>query len=195
MSEVAVNPTSMARVFWKPVLYRAVIAIAYSLLGIFWAKNPPSVLVAIATAVLFLLCALFVWPVTRLAGLPERMRTGLTAAALGWIVAGVLLFIFREPAAMASIIALGLALGGIGELVAGWGRKELGRPAADMVISGALGIIGAVVLVLVSVALGSNLDPHGIFGTAAMIVVCIGVHQVLAAIGYRRDVNKSAEQS
>lgn len=177
------------------MLYRAVIAIAYSLVGIFWVKNPPSMLVAIATAVLFLLTALFVWPITRLTALPERMRTGLTAAALGWIVAGVLLFVFREPAAMASIAALGLALGGIGELVAGWGHKELGRPAMDMVISGGLGVIGAVILVLVAVGLGNDLDPHGVFGTAAMIVVCIGVHQILAGIGYRRDVTKSAAQS
>jgi cation transport ATPase len=176
-------------------VYRAVLAIAFSMLGIFWAKNPPAALVAISTAVLFLLTALFVWPLTRLTGLPERMRTGFTAAALGWILAGILLFIFREPEALAGITAFGLALGGIGVVVAGYGHKDLGRPAVDMLISGGLGIIGAVIMVLVILGVNSGLDPHGVFGTAAMIVVVIGVHQILAGLSYRRDAKKDSSRS
>jgi hypothetical protein len=195
VSAEAVTPESVARVLWKPAVYRAVVTIAYAMIGIFWVKNPPGLLVAIATALLFLVTAMFVWPVTRLTALPERLRTGLTAAALGWVVAGILLFFFREPAALAGITAFGLALGGIGELVAGWGQKSLGRPAKDMVISGGLGVLGAVVMILVALGIGSGLDVHGVFGTAAMIVVVIGVHQILAGIGYHRDAAKSAAQS
>lgn len=195
VSAEAVNPTSVARVFWKPTLYRSVIAIVFALLGIFWVQDPPETLVALSTAGMFLLTALLMWPVTRLTALPERLRTGITAAALGWAVAGILLCFLRDPLVLGVVTAFGLVLGGIGELVAGWGHRELGRPAIDEVISGGLALLGAVILVLVCVGIGDDLDAHGVFGTSAMIIVVLGVHQLLAAIGYRRDASKTTERS
>jgi hypothetical protein len=64
-----------------------------------------------------------------------------------------------------------------------------------MLISGGLGIIGAVIMVLVILGVNSGLDPHGVFGTAAMIVVVIGVHQILAGLSYRRDAKKDSSRS
>lgn len=190
----SVPATDLARVLVKPTLYRGVLAVVYALFGIFWEQNPPASLLGVSSALLFLLSALFTWPLTRLTGLPSALRNALTGAALGWVVAGVIALFFREPAPLAFTLAFGLALGGICELVGGLGSRSLGRPARDMVISGGVGVLGAVILVALTLGVGDGLDVHGVYGTAAMIVVVLGVHLLLAGLGYRRDARSTAER-
>lgn len=181
------SAADLVRVMAKPTLYRGVLCVLYALVGIFWVQDTPAGVLGVATALLFLLSALFLWPLTRLTGLPAGLRNGLTGAALGWLVAGVMSFFFREAATLALVLAFGLALGGACELWAGLRSRSLGRPALDSIISGGVGVLGAIILVAVTVGIGDGLDVHGVYGTAAMIVVVLGVHLVLAGLGYRRD--------
>lgn len=187
----SVSATDLARVLWKPTLYRGVVAILFALIGIFWVENTPVALLAMCLALLFLVTALFMWPVTRLGGLPDSLRTGLTGAALGWVVAGLIALFFRDAAALAFIGAFGLILGGGCELVVGLKHRSLGRPARDFSLSGGIGVLGGIVLVLVAIGMGADIDAHGIFGTSAMIVVLLGVHLVLAGLSYRMDARKA----
>lgn len=187
----SVTPTDLARVLWKPTIYRGAVAILFALLGIFWVTNTPAAVLAVALGLLFLLWALIMWPVTRLTGLPQTLRTGITSAALAWAVAGVMALFVREPAAAAFIGAFGLILGGGSELVAGIKERALGRPARDFSLTGGIGVLGGIILVLVAVGMGSGIDAHGIFGTIAMIVVLMGVHLIIAGLSYRSDSRKA----
>lgn len=182
-----VSADDLARVLYKPTLYRGVLALVFAAVGIFAVKNPSPVLLSAALGLLWLLTALFMWPVTRLGGLPSVLRTGWTGAVLAWAVAGILAFFVREPAALAAMGALGLGLGGVCEAVAGARTRGIGRPTKDAVISGGVGILGAVILVAVAAGMGTRVDVHGVFGTLAMIVAVLGVHLVLAGLGYRHD--------
>ncbi|RKW70046.1 hypothetical protein [Galactobacter caseinivorans] len=191
MSSTSVTSIDLARVLWKPTIYRGTVAILFSLLGIFWVSHTPAVVLAVALGLLFLLWALIMWPVTRLTGLPQTLRTGITAAALAWLVAGVMALFVREPAAAAFIGAFGLILGGGSELVAGVKERSLGRPARDFSLTGGISALGGVVLVLVAIGMGEKIDAHGIFGTCAMIVVLLGVHLLIAGLSYRSDSRKA----
>lgn len=191
MPSLSVTSTDLARVLWKPTIYRGTVAIVFSLVGIFWVANTPAAVLAVALGLLFLLWALIMWPVTRLSALPSALRTGITSAALAWLIAGVMALFMREPAAIAFVGAFGLILGGGSELVAGLKGRELGRPARDFTLSGGISALGGIILVLVAVGMGQRIDAHGIFGTSAMIVVVMGVHLIIAGLSYRSEARRA----
>ncbi|MDR2256354.1 MAG: hypothetical protein LBE25_10205 [Arthrobacter sp.] len=193
MSTHTVSATDLARVLAKPTLYRGVAAIVFALVGIFYVQGTPAVALSLSLGIWLLLTALFMWPVARLAGLPSAMRTGVTGSVLAWAVAGVAALLVREPAALAAMGAFGLGLGGLCELIPGIKHRAIGRPLRDMVISGGIGVLGAIVLVWLAVGLGNRIDIHSIFGTLAMIVALLGAHLIIAGLGYRHDARAAED--
>lgn len=194
VSTHTVSATDLARVLAKPTLYRGVVALLFALLGIFYVKGTSVTVLALALAAWLLLTALFMWPLARLAGLPSAIRTGITGAVLAWAVGGAVALFLRDPLALAVMGAFGLGLGGLCELVPGIMTRSIGRPTRDMVISGGVGVLGAVILIAVAVGAGAKLDAHQVYGTLAMIVALLGVHLVIAGLGYRHDA-RAAEGS
>ena len=184
-----VSATDLARVLWKPTLYRGIVAILFALIGIFFGAQATPLGLAAALAAWLLLSALFMWPVTRLAGLPPVVRTGITSATLVWAVAGVGAAILRDPVALAVMAILALAIGGVSELIPGLRERAYGRPMKDMVISGGVSLLGAAILAAVVIGMSNakGVDVHGVYGTLSMIVALLGVHLVIAGLGYRHD--------
>lgn len=191
VSSHTVSSTDLARVLAKPTLYRGVVAILFALVGIFYVQGTPAVALSLSLGLWMLLTALFMWPVARLAGLPSAMRTGVTGAVLAWAVAGVAALFLRDPAGLAVMGAFGLGLGGLCELIPGIKHRVIGRPTRDMIISGGIGVLGAIILVWVALGMGNKIDIHSIFGTLAMIVALLGAHLIIAGLGYRHDAREA----
>lgn len=184
------TPSDLTRLFWKPFLYRGIVAAVVALLGVGWIVQPGPTFVAIVLGLWLLLTGVLIWPVTRLGGLPAGLRTGLTSAALAWVVAGAILLFQREPEALAFIAAFGLGVGGASELVAGLQARALGRGARDLVISGGVGVIGAVIL-----AIAHDTDAHGVMGIAGMIAAVFAVLHIIGGLGYRHDAKAEAQEN
>lgn len=173
------------RVLAKPMLYRGIVSALFALVGVFFNTTPTVGAISAAFAILFLTSALFYWPIMRLALAPSY-RTAITSAVLAWAIAGVLAIIMRDPAGMAIAVAFGYTIGGASELYGGLKTRETGRPSKDTTFSGALGVIGGIIMIFMTTS-----DPHGIFGMASMITAVIAAHHLIASIGYMQDQRRA----
>lgn len=173
------------RVLAKPMLYRGIVSALFALVGVFFNTTPSVGAISAAFAILFLTSALFYWPIMRLA-LASSYRTAVTSAVLAWAIAGILAIIMRDPAGMAIAVAFGYTIGGASELYGGLKTRETGRPSKDTTISGALGVIGGIIMIFMTTS-----DPHGIFGMASMITAVIAAHHLIASIGYMQDQRRA----
>lgn len=184
----AAADTSRQADLWKPVLLRAVAALVFGALTIFWAS--PSVEVMGWAGGLYLLATGLVV----LSGLPKtgyaRNETAgklLSAAGAALIGAGAAAVLLHGDGVFALVAALGLGFAGAAELYCGLryrGRHPLAR---DWLASGVIGL-GTAATLPFFVSLGA----HALLGVAGGGAIISGVLWVLSGLSLRHDSRPAA---
>ena len=178
------TPAETAAVLWKPVMFRALAALAFGALSVFW-QQPGNTVLAYCFAGYLVLSSKAVWDFAQAGATPPQVRGLLGGAAIAWSVAAVAMIFLPEPAPVAVAGGTALAVSGLLELLA-WFRHRAGFvPARDFLVTGIVGLgTGAGLLWL---GLGLNLDAHGLFGIAGGGAIITGVFLLIGAVGYRYD--------
>lgn len=161
---------------WKPVLLRALIALAFGLLTVFWPDVPPF------TAGIYLILSSIAVIALNLAvqrglnGAGVLLRTGSIVLAVGGIATLI------APGATALSLGAALLLSGMMEIILGIKFRVQTVLGRDWLITGAVAVVAGILLFVL--ANGSSRAPLGVVGGSAVI---IGVVLTLAALSYRHD--------
>jgi hypothetical protein len=171
---------------WKPVLFRALAALAFGAVTIFW-STPSEIGMGFAGG-LYLLAtgAVLFWGIPP-AGLRREVPPGriLSAAASILTGAGITLMFLQGSLLFGVIAALGIGVAAAAELYFGLrfrGRHVLAR---DWLASGIIGL-GTAVALPFFVPLG----PHALLGVAGGGAIISGMLWILAALSLRHDALK-----
>lgn len=173
---------------WKPVLLRAVAALAFGALTIFWPG--PSIHVMGWSGGLYMLATglLLLWGIPKTGYAPDRrpgnIFAGAGAALTGAGAASVLL---HGDGVFAVVAAVGLGLAGVAELYCGVryrGRHVLAR---DWLASGIIGLGTAAVLPFF-ISLGA----HALLGVAGGGAIISGVLWALSGLTLKHDARPTA---
>lgn len=168
---------------WKPVLLRAVTALAFGAITIFWAG--PSIATMGWLGGLYLLTTgvILFWGIRKTGFSRERMPGKILAAAAAALAgAGIVLVLLHGDGVFGGVAALGLALAGAAELYCGVryrGRHVLAR---DWLASGVIGL-GAAAVLPFFISLGA----HALLGVAGGGAIISGVLWVLSGLTLRHD--------
>jgi hypothetical protein len=183
--------TAPAADLWKPVLTRAVVALAFGALTVFWAS--PSASEMGWAGGLYLLAT----GVTLLRGIGQfgiatKQPAGKAMAAAGAAMtgAGVAVVFLGGELVFGVIAALGLGLLGAAELYLGIlyrGRSVLAR---DWMASGVIGL-GTAVALPFFISLGA----HALLGVAGGGAIISGVLWILAALTLRHDARTVSSEA
>lgn len=168
---------------WKPVLLRAVAALVFGAVTIFWAE--PSVEVMGYSGGLYLLATglLLLWAIPK-AGYASGSMPGkvLSAAGAALTGAGAALILLHGDGVFGVVAALGLGTAGAVELYCGVryrGRHVLAR---DWLASGLIGL-GTAAILPFFISLGA----HALLGVAGGGAIMSGVLWVLSGLTLRHD--------
>ena len=161
---------------WKPVLLRAVVALVFGAVTIFWAQ--PSVEVLAWALGLYLLATSLSLFVGRTLPAAVPVAGGVAAAAA---------LVFQSDAGAAAAASLGLGVLGVGELLRGMRTRGGHLLARDWMISGLIGI-GTAVALPFFVGLGA----HALLGVAGGGAIISGVLWMLSGLTLRHDGRATA---
>ncbi len=161
---------------WKPVLLRALIALGFGLLTVFWPDVPS-----------FVAGIYLIFSGIAVVSLNLAVQHGLKGSALllrteSIVLAACGILALVAPGAIALALGVGLLLSGVLEILLGLKfrlQTVLGR---DWLITGGVAALAGILLFVL--ANGSPRAPLGVTGGSAVI---IGVVLVLAALSYRHD--------
>ncbi|MFJ5957329.1 hypothetical protein ACIQC5_15400 [Paenarthrobacter sp. NPDC092416] len=161
-------PASMAEL-WKPVLIRAVVALVFGLVTIFWGS--PSVHILAWAAGLYLLAtAVSVW-MSRV--LPVAVPVVMAIGGIGALAT-------QSDAGVALSAVLGLLVLGVAELVRGLRKRD--SLARDWIISGIIAV-GTAAALPFFISLGA----HALLGVAGGGAILTGVLWMLSGLTLRHD--------
>ena len=173
---------------WKPVLLRALAALAFGAVTIFWPA--PSIQVMGWAGGLYLLATglLLLWGIPK-TGFTRGVTQGriLSAAGGALTVAGAALVLLHGDGIFGMIAALSLALAGAVELYCGIryrGRHVLAR---DWLASGIIGL-GTAAALPFFISLGA----HALLGVAGGGAIISGVLWVLSGLTLRHDARTAS---
>lgn len=173
---------------WKPVLLRAVAALMFGALTVFWAS--PSVAVMGWSGGIYLLASglLLIWSIPK-AGYSNDSMPGRILSAAAWALtgSGVALVLLPGDLLFGVIAAVGLGLTGAVEIYCGIrcrGRHVLAR---DWLASGIIGI-GTAAALPFFIGLGA----HALLGVAGGGAIISGVLWMLAGLTLRHDAKPAA---
>jgi uncharacterized membrane protein HdeD (DUF308 family) len=175
---------------WKPVLLRALAALAFGALTIFWPS--PSVQVMGWAGGLYLLGTglLLLWGIPKAGYSRDRMPGKLLSAAGAALTgAGVALVLLHGDRVFGVVAALGLGVAGAVELYCGVryrGRHVLAR---DWIASGVIGLGTAA-----SLPFFISLGAHALLGVAGGGAIISGVLWVLSGLSLRHDGRGAARK-
>lgn len=173
---------------WKPVLLRAVAALVFGVLTVFWAS--PSVAVMGWSGGIYLLTTglLLIWSIPKAGyrndAMPGRILSAAGAALTG---GGVALVLLHGDLLFGVVAALGLGLAGAVEVYCGIryrGRHVLAR---DWLASGIIGI-GTAAALPFFIGLGA----HALLGVAGGGAIISGVLWILSGLTLRHDAKQAA---
>ncbi len=173
---------------WKPVLLRAVAALAFGALTIFWPG--PSIQVMGWSGGLYLLATglLLLWGIPKTGYAPDRMPGNIFAGAGAALTgAGAASVLLHGDGVFGVVAAVGLGLAGAAELYCGVryrGRHVLAR---DWLASGIIGLGTAAVLPFFT-----SLGAHALLGVAGGGAIISGVLWVLSGLTLKHDARPTA---
>lgn len=176
---------------WKPVLLRALAALVFGAVTVFWAG--PSVQVMGISGGLYLLATglLLLWGIPKTGyprvGMPGKILSAAGAALTG---AGAALVLLHGDSVFGVVAALGLGLAGAAELYCGIryrGRHVLAR---DWLASGIIGL-GTAAILPFFISLGA----HALLGVAGGGAIISGVLWVLSGLTLRHDARPAVGKS
>lgn len=173
---------------WKPVLLRAIAALVFGAVTVFWAT--PSVEVMAWAGGIYALAtgALILWGTPK-SGFTRDSSHGKLLLAAGLILtgSGVALLLFHGDLPFGVIAALGLGLAGAIELVCGLRNRGGHVLARDWIASGVIGL-GTAAALPFFISLGA----HALLGVAGGGAIITGVLWVLSALTLRHDARATA---
>lgn len=173
---------------WKPVLLRALAALVFGAVTIFWPG--PSIQVMGWAGGLYLLATglLLLWGIPKAGYTRDRMPGKiLSAAGAGLTGAGVALVLLHGDRVFGMVAAVGLALAGAVELYCGIryrGRHVLSR---DWLASGIIGL-GTAAALPFFISLGA----HALLGVAGGGAIISGMLWVLSGLTLRHDARSTS---
>jgi hypothetical protein len=183
--------TAPAADLWKPVLTRAVVALAFGAVTVFWAS--PSASEMGWAAGLYLLAI----GVTLLRGLGKfglvgGQPAGKVMAAAGAVLtgAGVAVAFLGSELVFGVLGALGLGVLGAAELYLGFRYRGRSVLARDWLASGVIGV-GTAVALPFFISLGA----HALLGVAGGGAIISGVLWILAALTLRHDARSVSSEA
>jgi uncharacterized membrane protein HdeD (DUF308 family) len=175
---------------WKPVLFRALAALGFGALTIFWPS--PSVQIMGWAGGLYLLATglLLLWGIPK-TGYERNHMPGkiLSAAGAALTGAGAALVLLHGDRVFGAVAALGLGLAGAVELYCGVryrGRHVLAR---DWIASGIIGL-GTAAALPFFISLGA----HALLGIAGGGAIISGVLWVLSGLTLRHDARGASRK-
>lgn len=172
-------------------MFRSVVAAVFGGLSVFW-PTPGENVFAYAFAAYLVLTSKAVWDFAQAAVVPSPVRGLLGGAAIAWSLAAVSMLLMPGGSAVALAGGSALVLSGLMELTA-WLRRRAGLVAVrDFLVTGVVSV-GTGVGLLGSLAMGLDLDAHGLFGIAGGGAIIVAVFGLIAAFGYRHDARRPAE--
>ncbi|MBT2597341.1 hypothetical protein [Arthrobacter sp. ISL-72] len=184
-------PTAPAADLWKPVLTRAVVALAFGAVTVFWA-SPSASEMGWAGGLYLLATGVTVIRGIDKFGLAAHQPAGKVLAAGGAAMtgAGVAVALLGSELVFGVVAALGLGLLAAAELYLGIlhrGRSVLSR---DWLASGVIGL-GTAVALPFFIGLGA----HALLGVAGGGAIISGVLWILAALTLRHDARSVSNEA
>lgn len=179
----AAHGTAPQEDLWKPVLLRAIAALGFGAVTIFWATPSVEVMAwaggiyALATGLVML------WGIPKTGFRRDRMPGKLLSAA-GLILtgSGAALLLLHGDLLFGMIAALGLGAAGVTELLCGLRNRGSHVLARDWIASGVIGM-GTAAVIPFFISLGA----HALLGVAGGGAIISGVLWVLSALTLRHD--------
>ncbi|NUU32308.1 hypothetical protein HNO80_11980 [Arthrobacter sp. C9C5] len=165
------------------MLLRAVIALAFGAVTVFWAA-PPVAGMGWAGGLYLLATGLVLLGSVKKTGLPHGDRTAKILAGAGAVLTGTGAAVGLLPGNLVFGIigALGLGFAGAAELYLGMAARRRSVLARDWIASGVIGLGTAVALPFFI-----DLGPHALLGVAGGGAIISGVLWTLAGLTLRHD--------
>lgn len=185
MPAVTASP-EVASSVWKPLMFRAIVAVAFGAVSVFW-QHPSEAVVAYSFAAYLVLTSKSAWDFAVAPVVPSPIRGLLGGAAIAWSFCAIFMLIFASTTAMTLAGGLGLAIAGVLELVVYFRHRRDLVPAREFLITGAVSTVSGILLLA-----WPGLDQHGVFGVAGGGAIIIAVFLLIAAFGYRHDASEQA---
>lgn len=179
-------PQEVAAAVWKPVMFRAVVAVAFGAVSVFW-QQPGESVVAYSFAAYLVLTSKSAWDFAVARVVPSPVRGLLGGAAIAWSFCAIFMLIFATTTSMTLAGGIGLAVAGVLELLVYLRHRRELVPARDFLITGTVSAVSGVLLLA-----WPGLDQHGVFGVAGGGAIIIAVFLLIAAFGYRHDARGAA---
>ena len=180
------TPLEISSVVFKPILIRAVVALAFGLTTVFVAE-PGLTWMKVMFALYLAFSGSAMWEYLRRDPVPVAMRSPLSLAAAAWMLGVIVLLFLGSPAAVGVAAGAALVLGGVAELVA-WARhRREFIPARDQLWTGLVGLLsggGVVVSAL------QGFGPHALLGIAGGGAILIGVLLMVSGLGFHHEVRR-----
>lgn len=179
----AAHGTATQEDLWKPVLLRAIAALLFGAVTIFWATPSVEVMAWVGGIYVLATGALLLWTTPK-AGLAWDSMSGKLVSGAGSILtgSGVALLLLHGDLLFGVIAALGLGIAGVIELVCGLRNRGSHVLARDWMASGVIGI-GTAAALPFFISLGA----HALLGVAGGGAIIAGVLWVLSALTLRHD--------
>lgn len=188
-ADSAANTAQLADL-WKPVLLRALVALAFGALTVFWPS--PSVQVMGWAGGLYLLATglLLLWGIPKTGYTRDRMPGKiLSAAGAALTGAGAALVLLHGDRVFGAVAALGLGVAGAVELYCGIRHRGRHVLARDWIASGIIGL-GTAAILPFFISLGA----HALLGVAGGGAIISGVLWVLSGLTLRHDARGAARK-
>ncbi|MCR8675119.1 hypothetical protein NWP10_04755 [Micrococcus sp. HG099] len=180
------TPLEISSVVFKPILIRAVVALAFGLTTVFVAA-PGLTWMKVSLALYLAFSGSAMWEYLRREPVPVAMRSPLSMAAAAWMLGVIVLLFLDTPASVGLAAAAALVLGGAAELVA-WARhRREFIPARDQLWTGLVGLLSGL-----GVAFGAlqGFGPHALLGIAGGGAIIIGVLLLVSGLGFHHEVRR-----
>ena len=169
---------------WVPILLRSAVAAAFGLVTVFW-QAPGVGVLSISGGLYLLLTALTAWRMSVLAGAGEpRIRSLQLLETAVYALAGIAILTLRSAEAFCAAAGLALAVGGAVELYLWAKARGTFLPARDWLITGAVSLGAAIILVIVQIM---GLGAQAMLGVAGGSAVIIAVMLAISGLGARWD--------
>lgn len=190
----AQSPSPSRARLWLPVLLRAIVALAFGAITVFWGQPTTTGAAWVFSAYVWCLLAAEAWLLRSERPAPGRISAlfGLVPYALA-AVAAVVLVVAPSVNLLAWAGAGALVLVGISDVVRSvLSRRRVdqgsGPLARDLLIAGVVNFGGGILLPFFA-ALG----PHALLGVAGGAAIIIGVLLVIAGLSLRHDSTAPAQ--
>ncbi|WP_341394492.1 hypothetical protein [Arthrobacter sp. G119Y2] len=175
---------------WVPILLRSAAAAAFGILTVFW-QSPGVNVLSFAGGLYLLFTAAAVWRMAVLAGIraQARVRTLQLLEAGVYAVAGLAVLALRSVEAFCAAAGAALLVGGAVELFLWAKARSAFLPARDWLITGAVSLGTAAILVAVQVM---GLGAHAMLGVSGGSAIIIAVVLATSGLGARWDARSQA---